>query len=80
MQIKVMTTRVQIPRPLKKGPIAANAFIGPKPVYCPIYNSRKKRGRPIKINIIKNGIRKAPATRKRLSILNNDLVIFLNFF
>lgn len=64
-----MTIKVQIPKPLKKGPIAANAFIGPKPVYCPMYNSRKKRGRPIKTNMIKNGIRKAPATRKCLSIV-----------
>ena len=34
--------------PLKIGAKEANAFVGPKPLYCPIINSAKNTGNPMK--------------------------------
>lgn len=46
--------------PLKNGAMYANAFVGPNPLYCPITNSAKKTGSPIKNAAKRYGIRNAP--------------------
>lgn len=69
MEMIEMTTRVQYPKPLKKGDIAEKAFKGPMPVNWPMYSSRQKIGSPIKINMRKNGMRNAPVTKEQTLML-----------
>lgn len=53
-----------IPMPPSHGCIVFHTPSEPSLIFCPIPNSIKNSGIPSRINIIANGIRKAPENKK----------------
>lgn len=62
---QVIKYRRTVTVPLNIGAISKSLF-GPTPLYCPRMTSMKNIGRPAKANMMKYGMRNAPANRHNI--------------